>query len=136
MVRAGGTRGGESRHSGEWTVWGTTEGLRFPEQCIEEAASLRHLGTCAGTSQRRGGELASQKEVEGEGRKSPCGGRIETRSDVPKLRVLQFRRHSQPRGLEQKREDTGGAWRESGGLRGAVCRGQGRQGKLRILETP
>lgn len=113
-----------------------SEGLGSPEQCLEDAAYLGHLGTSARSPQRHGGELVSQKEVEGEGRRSPPGGKIRTRRDVPKLRVLQCRRHSQHRGLEQKRENTRGAWQESGGVRGAVCRGQGRQGKLRILETP
>lgn len=59
-----------------------------PESCLKEAAPLGHLGTSPRSSQRRRGrELASQKEVEGEGRRSPRGGRIGTRRAVPKLRV-------------------------------------------------
>lgn len=74
-------------------------------------------------------ELASQQEVEGkgEGRWSLHGGRIRTRRDVPKLRVLQCRRHSQHRGLEQKREDPGRARWESGRGRGSSV-----QARLRI----
>ena len=34
---------------------------------LEDAAYLGHLGTCARSAQRQGGELASQKEVEGKG---------------------------------------------------------------------
>lgn len=120
VVRARGARRGESRHSRERAVWGTSEGLRFPRVVSQRSCLPQtpwHFSKELTEEERKG---AGFTEGGRRGRKkSPHGGRIGTRRDGPKLRVLRCRRHSQHRGLEQKREDTGGAWQESGGVKGS-----------------